>query len=584
MLRLRTSGGTRRAIVLAAATALGAGLVAAPSAAAAPSRDRPVPRTPSDTAPAAGALAAGTPMLSARGSVLARKTSVRRIRVDLVLATAPGGRRDATTIADLAAGVRNVDAFYDRNTGGRIRFTVGRTKSWTRTSNACSIGVPRSLASRLRWSERRNRILVAYQPQSCYFAGVGELPGHFVLLARYAGTTSMAHEIGHNLGLSHSNLSRCSLAFSKVCSESADTRKSVEYGDATDLMGGGESQGLAGRFAVRAVDGTLNPRQLALLGVPFARTRISLTRSTPQSITLRARIDRLGWSAATLVWGRRTFWLSYLAGTGVDDPLAGDAFATRPFHGQVVVQTKIGQRSLLVAPSRSTSAGPGLPDWTLTSLPGGRTLQVRAQGTSAVITVTPPDPARPTSVTVRPGSASLAVSWKRASTTGLTGYVVEAHAGSTVLTRTVTVGSTSTEITGVRAGQPYRVRVYPLRGSVRGTPAQSTSSVAPLPAAVDIPAAARVQVPPDDPWIWQVVVDPPASGWGVVRSLTVVVRNLSEPSSFADEQSVTTFGDGPVVVDQWWGGSGPFRVSYTVTYRDGGTYTALVAASYTAPA
>lgn len=546
----------------------------------APGASAEEPRPPVPHADAV--VEAGVPVLRSAAPVAASRV-VRRIKVDLVLVTAPNGRRDATRMADLEAGVRNVDAFYDRNTGGRIRFSVGRTRTWVRSSTSCSIDVSRSAARRLGWSERGDRVLVAYQPSSCYFAGVAELPGNFVLLARYAGTSAMAHEIGHTLGLSHSNLSRCTLAFSQACSTATDARRSVEYGDATDLMGGGESQGLSDRFAVRPVEGTLNPRQLRLLGVPFASTRISLTRSTPQTIRLQARVDRLGWSAATLVWRRRTYWLTYLSGSGVDDPLAGESYATRPYHGQVVVQTKIGARSLLVTPTRTTSSGPGLPDWALTSLPNGRTLQVRVQGSTAVLTITPPDAARPRSVAVTPGNAALRVSWSRGSTSGVTGYVVEAHGGADVLTRTVPVTTTSVELTGGRAGQPYRVRVYPVRAGVRGTPLQAARSVAPLPPASFVPASARAEASPGGPASWRVVIEPPTAGWGVVRSVRVVVRYLPDPLVFERADEVTSFGAGPVEVPQWWAEPGPFRVTYTVTYTDGGTYTAVVASSYTPP-
>ena len=84
---------------------------------------------------------------------------VRRYTMDLVLARTPSGRSDATTLADLRAAVRNVDAFYSRNTGGRIRFVVGRTHGWSRSTRACSISVPRSLASRRGWKVSARRIV-----------------------------------------------------------------------------------------------------------------------------------------------------------------------------------------------------------------------------------------------------------------------------------------------------------------------------------------------------------------------------------------------------------------------------------------
>ncbi len=459
-------------------------------------------------------------------------------------------------MADLRAAVRNVDAFYNRNTGGLIRFSVGRTHGWARPSTSCAIDVPRQLARRFGWGAVPRSIVVAYQPTWCSFVGEAELSGRHVLLTRSSATTAMAHEIGHILGLGHSNLSRCTFAFSARCPRKVDSRRSLEYGDATDVMGGAETGGRINRFDVTTVAGTLNPRHLRALGVGLSSTHLSLTSSTPVTVTLRARVDRIGWTAASMTWGGRTFWLTYLAGTGVDDPLAGTVYATRPFRGEVVVQTRRGKGSLLVPVSRTTSSA-GMPDWTLAALPNGRTLEVRVLGPRAVLTVTPPDPARPTSVTVAAAHAALDVAWTRASTTGITGYVVEAHAGSAVVSRTVPRSATSVSLAVPRAGQPYRVRVYPLRGSARGAPAQAASSVASWPAVADIPVSVRAEPLPDDPLRWRVVLEAPPAGWGAVRSATVVARNLSEPGSFDLETGTSMFDAGPVVLDQYETGPGP---------------------------
>jgi hypothetical protein len=571
----------RRRLVRGAATAAAscALLIAgAPAVHAVPSVEQHVPAS----VRAAGAAAVSAP-LAGRRSTDAVQRPVRRYTVDLVLATGPGGRRDRTRLADLRAAVRNVDAFYNRNTGGLVRFSVGRTHGWATPSQSCSLGVPRELARRFDWTAQDRSVVVAYQPTWCSFLGAAELSGRHVLLTRSSATTTMAHEIGHILGLGHSNLSRCSFAFSTSCSRKVDGRRSLEYGDGTDLMGGAETAGRLDRFDVTTVAGTLNPRQLRALDIPFSSTRVSLTSSTPVSVTLRARVDRLGWSAASLVWGGRTYWLSYLAGTGVDDPLAGTAYATRPFRGEVVVHTKRGRGTLLIPVSRS-AASAGMPDWTLTALPGGRTLEVRVLGPRAVLTVTPPEPARPASVTVEAAHGALDVTWTVTSEAGTSGYVVEGHSGLTVVARTVAASVTHVSLAVPRAGQPYRVRVYPLRAGVPGTPREAARSVASLPALVDMPASVRAEGAPDDERRWRVVLELPPAGWDGVRMATVVVRNLSEPGSFDLETGTATFDSGPVVLDQYETGPGPYRVTYTLVYRDGGTYSALVSASYLAPA
>jgi hypothetical protein len=246
------------------------------------------------------------------------------------------------------------------------------------------------VARKLGWGGSSRRLVLGYQAQKCGFAGVAQLPGRFSLLAKGAGTMAMAHELGHNLGLWHSSLSRCSFAFATRCTAAADARRSIEYGDATDIMGGGETAGRASRFVVRSLRGTLNPWHMRRLGAAMPVTRIDLaTVTSPVSVTLRPRVDRAGWNALSLVWGGRTFWLSHLAGTGTRHPFEGQVnWVFPPARGQVVVHGSVGGRSLLVPPTRSLTAGPGLADGAVRAL-GDHVVRVRLQGANAVVTISP---------------------------------------------------------------------------------------------------------------------------------------------------------------------------------------------------
>ena len=120
---------------------------------------------------------------------------------------------------------------------------VGRTHRWARTSAACTPLLGGRLANRYHWRPTVRTHVVAYQAVECGFAGIGEQPGRLVLMARHSSTATMVHELGHNLGLGHSNSTRCSRAFGTACSVGKDSRRTVEYGDGTDVMGGGDAGG-----------------------------------------------------------------------------------------------------------------------------------------------------------------------------------------------------------------------------------------------------------------------------------------------------------------------------------------------------
>jgi hypothetical protein len=76
----------------------------------------------------------------------------------------------------------------------------------------------------------------------------------------------------------------------------------------------------------------------------------------------------------------------------------------------------------------------------------------------------------------------LMVTWTPTADAAVTGYLVEARTGDTVLTTQVPAGSSTATIPGTLPGGSYRVLVFPVRGSVRGLPGRAAATVIPLPA------------------------------------------------------------------------------------------------------
>jgi len=99
------------------------------------------------------------------------------------------------------------------------------------------------------------------------FAGCGELPGdNFVVESVYAasgnGTELMAHELGHNLGLAHTNPDASNLMFSEINGNSTLTAAQV-----TALRASGSVQGTPGAEFVTITPVLITVAEPATLGL-----------------------------------------------------------------------------------------------------------------------------------------------------------------------------------------------------------------------------------------------------------------------------------------------------------------------------
>lgn len=359
--------------------ALALGVVPGGTAAAAPiPGDAPAYRAASALSTTAAAAAAS-----------AKKRKVQRHKVHLVLVKGPRGK-DKTTLADLKTAVRQVNAFYVRSTGGRIKFKVGKTHNWVRGRGYCNNSIAGTLADRFGWKPKKNVHVVAYQAVGCAFAGQGSWPGKLVLLAQGSSSNALAHELGHNLGLGHANSSRCSKSLAKACSVKKDARRATEYGDLTDVMGA-ELGDSSRAFDPTPIAGTFNPAMLRTLRAPVHATTIDLARlKAPRSVVLTSRAKG-GYTTVALPWAGRTVWLSYQPPRADDGSMMGMTGYYRPATTPQVVMHARGPQSssVLIPRTGAPDDGAGLPVPGTYSVPGGVQLQTELVGDTVRVTFTP---------------------------------------------------------------------------------------------------------------------------------------------------------------------------------------------------
>jgi Peptidase M66 len=560
--------------VIAAALSLG---VAAPAGAttAEPANDTAATAATTTSPAHAITVSTTTPATTTTTSAATATAAAAKVHwhtVSFVLALPPGAHPDASTVADARAAIANVDAYYRAVSKGRIRFRAGKVLSWTKVSSRCSMSGVSAVAKKRHLRIGKWSHVAIYEPVACGWAGLGDLGGRRVVLAEQATSAAFAHELGHNLGLNHSDSSGCTVAFvGKACKVRKDARRMVDYGDSSDLMGGADLRQAAKKLAPVAVGGTLGPVHLLALGLLPSRQIRAVTPAKlhrTQTFTLSPRETRSGIQAVSLPWSGRKLMLSYAR------PGPGTT------NGRLLVQTAMGNYSLLLAVSgREDLSGPLAGS---TYRVGTKVVMevLSASDAGAVLRFRKVSAATPTSVTATPGVRSATISWRAKAVPGLTGYevrfVAAAHKQGDA-PQVVSVPATPTQrsvvVPGLESGAVWRAQVIPLVSGA-AAPAGVSGALRPKPDPAMLPTFPVVDVQAGG--IVHVQWSQPANTAVVVATMEVTVRVTRSNGAWTQNSQggsgEPTGGDLQVVFH----GPGTLTVTALATFANGETYQVVL--------
>jgi putative cell wall-binding protein len=298
------------------------------------------PGTDADLEPAREVLAAQ--VLSADGAdgTAAASTAPAGTgshQVSVVMAVPSGAVQDATTLDEVVSAVEGpVSAYWAAQTAGAVTLSVTDRRDWAPVAASCSdpVGLWREAAASIGWTPGPRKHLLVYvtsAPTSlpgCY-AGLAELgsslDGGGRMYTRYTDPSVIAHELGHNFGLSHAAGLQCD----GPTEGDAATCVADGYRDHYDVMGYSWGQ-----------TGSVSGFQLASLGVLPAGQLKDVSPAGGSGTSVLAPLGGGGGLRAVRLrdGAGGTYWVELRAPVGSDAFLGTAANRLRLQTGVVVRQ------------------------------------------------------------------------------------------------------------------------------------------------------------------------------------------------------------------------------------------------------
>ncbi|HET7900084.1 MAG TPA: zinc-dependent metalloprotease family protein, partial [Candidatus Nanopelagicales bacterium] len=349
--------------------------------------------TSSSQDPAAGVDVAGVEVVSSPTSgttstgsgvaatdlAVSSGTAVHQVLV--VVARPAGGSTTSVTPAAVAATVSHgVNTYWSTVTDGKVGFAATAYPSVVATTNVpCANGSVSSsgafwneIKSKVGWTDGSGKHLVVYFPAFAACGGIaglgtvgsGVASGGVTWSNGYNDVGVIGHELGHNIGLGHSQELDCTVGGVRVMDAAPSSCTDRSYWDTTDIMA------LSWNY-----QGFLNASHLRKLGLLDATAQA--TPADNGSVTLRPIEYASGLRVLTLSDGAARYVVEYRQAVGLDSWMSG----IRGWGGPGVTVrkefdlTQPGTSSFDATESYLLDGNPATPDTSLgsvvTTLPTG---------------------------------------------------------------------------------------------------------------------------------------------------------------------------------------------------------------------